>query len=98
MDQRADLYSLGAVAYFGLLGRPPFEGATPEAILARQTTDQLPPLHESRPDVSRDLETVLRRAVTSDPAGRYQSAREFREALRKARGFARRLVTFLRGE
>ena len=41
---------------------------------------------------------VLRRAVTSDPAGRYQSAREFREALRKARGFARRLVTFLRGE
>src|SRR5213596_2424048 len=98
VDQRADLYSLGAVAYFGLLGRPPFEGATPEAILARQTTDQLPPLHESRPDVSRDLETVLRRAVTSDPAGRYQSAREFREALRKARGFARRLVTFLRGE
>src|SRR5881397_2227100 len=98
VDQRTDLYSLGAVAYFGLLGRPPFEGATPEAILARQTTDQLPPLHESRPDVSRDLETVLRRAVTSDPAGRYQSAREFREALRKARGFARRLVTFLRGE
>ena len=98
VDQRADLYSLGAVAYFGLLGRPPFEGATPEAILARQTTDQLPPLHESRADVPRDLETVLRRAVTSDPAGRYQSAREFREALRKARGFARRLVTFLRGE
>jgi len=98
VDQRADLYSLGAVAYFGLLGRPPFEGATPEAILARQTTDQLPPLHESRADVPRDLETVLRRAVTSDPAGRYQSAREFREALRKARGFARRLATFLRGE
>jgi serine/threonine-protein kinase len=98
VDQRADLYSLGAVAYFGLLGRPPFEGATPEAILARQTTDQLPALHESRADVPRDLEVVLRRAVTSDPAARYQTAHEFREAVRKARGFARRLVTFLRGD
>ena len=98
VDQRADLYSLGAVAYFALLGRPPFEGPTPDAILARQTTDQLPPLHESRADVPRELEAVLRRAVTSDPAGRYQSAREFHEALRKARGFTQRLVTFLRGE
>ena len=97
VDQRADLYSLGAVAYFGLLGRPPFEGATPEAILARQTTDQLPALHESRADVPRDLEAVLRRAVTSDPAGRYQTARAFREAVRKARGFARRLWALVRG-
>ena len=98
VDQRADLYSLGAVAYFALLGRPPFEGPTPDAILARQTTDQLPPLHESRADVPRELEAVLRRAVLSDPAGRYQSARELHEALRKARGFTQRLVTFLRGE
>src|SRR5256886_12315536 len=53
---RSDLYSLGAVAYFALLGRPPFEGATPEAILARQTTDDLPPLHASRGDVPREFE------------------------------------------
>src|SRR5438046_6200410 len=42
VDQSADLYSLGAVAYFALLGRPPFDGVTPESILARQTTDDLP--------------------------------------------------------
>src|SRR5213593_5267503 len=34
VDQRADLYSLGAVAYFALLGWAPFQGATPEAVLA----------------------------------------------------------------
>src|SRR2546430_5473243 len=51
VDQRTDLYSLGAVAYFALLGRPPFEGATPEAILARQTTDDLPPLQIGRAHV-----------------------------------------------
>src|SRR6266487_2904841 len=72
-----------------LLGRPPFEGATPEAILAQQTTNQLPPLHESRPDAPRELEEVLRRAVTGDPAGRYPNAQAFRVAVRHSRGFLR---------
>src|SRR5881628_2589057 len=45
---RADLYSLSAVGYFALLGRPPFEGPTTEAILAKQTTNDLPPLHAAR--------------------------------------------------
>ena len=97
VDQRADLYSLGAVAYFTLLGRPPFAGATPETILARQTINQLPPLHESRADVPRELEAVLRQAVTGDPAARYASAQAFREAVRNSRGFLRRLRALLRG-
>ena len=37
-----DLYSLAAVAYFALLGQPPFPGMTPEQVLAKQTTNQLP--------------------------------------------------------
>src|SRR5436309_11799359 len=98
VDQRTDLYSLGAVAYFALLGRPPFEGATPEAILARQTTDDLPPLHASRGEVPREFEEVLRRAMTGDPAARYPSAQQFRQAVRKSQGFLRRLVVFLRGD
>ena len=81
VDPRTDLYSLGAVAYFTLLGRPPFEGPTPEAILAKQTTDALPALRQARADVSREIEEVLRRAVRSDPAERYPNAPAFREAL-----------------
>jgi serine/threonine-protein kinase len=81
VDQRADLYSLGAVAYFALLSRPPFEGPTPEAILAKQTADALPPLRDTRDDVSRELEEVLRRAVSSEPERRFQTAAAFREAL-----------------
>jgi eukaryotic-like serine/threonine-protein kinase len=98
VDQRTDLYSLGAVTYFALVGRPPFEGPTPEAILAKQTTDQLPPLHQSRADVPRELEEVLRTALRGDPTGRYASAQAFRAALRHSRGFLRRLATFLRGD
>jgi serine/threonine protein kinase len=86
VDQRADLYSLGAVAYFALLGRPPFEGPTPEAVLAKQTTNTLPPIHDLRGDVPQDLEAVLRRAVSSDPAERFQTAASFREALDYATG------------
>src|SRR6266496_2108543 len=86
VDQRADLYSLGAVAYFALLGRPPFAGVTPEQILARQTTNDLPPLAAQRKDVSRELEDVLRHAVASEPNRRFPSATAFREALESATG------------
>ncbi len=45
----------------------------------------------------RELEDVLRKAVTSDPAGRYHSAQAFREALRRSHRFRGRLRAFLRG-
>ena len=85
-------FRLDHLVALSLLGRPPFEGLTPETILARQMTDDLPPLHEARPDVPREVEEVLRRALASDPARRYASAQAFRDALNRATGgFWRRL-------
>jgi serine/threonine-protein kinase len=96
VDQRADLYSLGAVAYFTLLGHPPFEGMTPEAVLAKQTTSPPPLIRAEREDVSRDFEEVLRRSVASDPAGRFPNAMAFRAALNRATGgVLRRLLAWL---
>jgi serine/threonine-protein kinase len=86
VDQRSDLYSLAAVAFFTLLGRPPFEGATPEQILAKQTTDQLPELRAERDDVGEDLERVLRRALSAELNDRYPSAGEFLQAVNRATG------------
>jgi len=98
VDARTDLYSLGAVAYFALLGRPPFEGPTPEAILAKQTVIGPPPLDTERRDVTRELEAVLKRAVASDPQERWDSAGGFREALALARGgIIRKLWARVRG-
>ena len=98
VDHRADLYSLGAVAYFALLGHPPFSGSSPEAILAQQTTDAVPALREKRSDVSDDLEKVLRRSVASDPARRYPSAHAFHEAIDDvAGGLVQRVLGLLRG-
>jgi serine/threonine protein kinase len=99
VDQRADLYSMGAVAYFGLVGHPPFTGKTPEQILAKQTTDDLPPLNTERRDVPRELEDVLRRALRSDPAERFHSAGAFSAAVSSALGgFLRRLAALFRPE
>jgi len=99
VDQRADLYSLGAVSYFVLLGRPPFSGKTPEQILAKQTTDDLPPLSAERRDVPRELEEVLRRALRSDPAERFHSAGAFHAAVKGVfGGFLRRLAALFRPE
>ena len=97
VDQRADLYSLSAVSYFVLLGRPPFSGKTPEQILAKQTTDDVPPLSAERRDVPRELEEVLRRALRSDPAERFHSAGAFHAAVRGVfGGFLRRLAALFR--
>src|SRR6266550_424782 len=89
----------GAVAYFALLGRPPFSGKTPEQILAKQTTDDLPPLSAERRDVPRELEDVLRRALRSDPAERFHSAGAFHAAVKGVfGGFLRRLAALFRPE
>ena len=99
VDQRADLYSLAAVAYFALLGRPPFSGKTPEQILARQTTDDVPSLAPERRDVPRELEDALKRALRSDPSERFHSAGAFQAAVRGAfGGFLRRLAALFRPE
>jgi serine/threonine-protein kinase len=84
VDQRSDLYSLAAVAYYALLGRPPFPGLTPEQILAKQTTDQLPDATARREDLSEDLEQVLDRALRANVDARYSSAAEFLQAVNRA--------------
>jgi serine/threonine-protein kinase len=84
VDQRSDLYSLAAVAYYALLGTPPFPGTTTEQILARQTTNQFPAPREQRDDVSEEFELVLDRALSADVEARYASAAEFLQAMNRA--------------
>jgi serine/threonine protein kinase len=84
VDVRTDLYSLAAVAFFLLLGQPPFGGSTPETILARQSTNQIPDLRAERPDVGPEVERVLRLAMSADKNARYPTASEFLHALNRA--------------
>jgi serine/threonine protein kinase len=106
VDQRSDLYSLAAVAYYAFLGTPPFPGRTVEQVLAQQTTNQFPTSRGRRDDVSEALEQVLDRALSVDVEERYSSAAEFLQAVNHAAGtsgrepvtdWARAAARWLRG-
>jgi beta-lactam-binding protein with PASTA domain/tRNA A-37 threonylcarbamoyl transferase component Bud32 len=87
VDQRSDLYSLGVVLYELLTGEAPFEGDTPVEVAMKHlsTVPDAPSTH--RPDLPRELDLVVLRALAKDPEDRYQSAEEMEADLaRVARG------------
>ncbi len=81
VDGRSDIYSLGIVLYQMLSGVPPFDGDSSASILAKQLTQDPPPLRRERPDVSDEVAFVLDRMLEKDPARRFQRAAEVSRAL-----------------
>ncbi|MFC0030572.1 protein kinase [Micromonospora chaiyaphumensis] len=76
-----DVYALGAVAYFCLAGRPPFEGDNPLQVAMRHVQDEPPPLVGTPPAVVE----VVGRALAKRPADRFPSALALAEAAQDAR-------------
>ncbi|MFC0003396.1 serine/threonine-protein kinase [Micromonospora siamensis] len=77
-----DVYALGAVAYYCLAGRPPFEGDNPLAVAMRHAQDEPPPLPGDTPPAVVD---VVRRALAKRPADRHSSAAALADAAQDAR-------------
>ncbi len=81
VDARTDVYALGCVVYEMIGGRPPFDGTTPQALLAKHAAQTVPGLRASRPEVPPDIERVVERALAKDPAERWQTPGAFAAAL-----------------
>ena len=86
VDARADLYSVSAMLYELLSGKLPFDAESYAHLIVKVRTEQAVPLNQLAPSVPLPLAQVVMIGLAKEPAQRWQSAREFSDALRSAIG------------
>ncbi|MHC5038646.1 MAG: protein kinase domain-containing protein [Planctomycetota bacterium] len=81
IDERSDVYSLGATLYEMLTSRPPFEGSSIIDVIKKALVEDPAPPRKRNPLIDRDLETICLKALEKKPARRFRTARAFAEDL-----------------
>jgi serine/threonine protein kinase len=86
VDERSDLYSIGAVGYMMLTGLPPFDGdATVDICLKQLNEDPIRPSARISSPLPEDLQNILMNSLRKDPDQRPRSVQDFAESLGQCR-------------
>ncbi|HUH03341.1 MAG TPA: serine/threonine-protein kinase [Kofleriaceae bacterium] len=83
VDQRTDIYSLGASLYEALVGDTPFDGDTHFEIMTKHLNEPVVPPSARGVTVPGPIERAVMRSLAKKPSDRFETAREFREALER---------------
>jgi serine/threonine-protein kinase len=83
LDARSDIYSLGAVMYYMLTGRPPFAYDNPMKVMIAHASQEIVPPRRHNPDLPAELEEVVLRCLEKDPDHRFQDVLALQRALRE---------------
>jgi eukaryotic-like serine/threonine-protein kinase len=86
LDERSDLFSLGIVMYEMATRRVPFKGTTSAVVFAELFQHAPEPVRMWNESIPSELEKVILKLLAKDRRGRFQTANEFHEALRKIKG------------
>ena len=81
VDGRADIYSLGAVAYHLLTGQPPFHGKNVMELLSAHRSAAVPKCSDVNAAIPADLEQIISKCLPKNPQQRFQNVDELRNAL-----------------
>lgn len=81
IDHRSDIYSLGALGYRMLTGRPPFTGRTAAETLEKHIKQAPVPIRDVNPTIPKDFADAIMRCLEKDPSRRFANALELRSVL-----------------
>src|SRR5262245_566682 len=83
VNPAADIYSIGAMLFYLLTGRPPFLGENALAVIKEATDKPSPKLRTIAPELDRDLEIICAKCLEREPEARYLSAGDLAEDLER---------------
>ena len=81
LDGRSDQYSLACMLYEMLTGERPFDGTTPQAVMAKRFTETARPLRALRATIPEAIERAIAKAMTIEVSGRFTTTGQFGQAL-----------------